>query len=96
MMLQYTIQATGVTEPITPTQRDGIANGIYFQNATLQNNGTHDMRVGNDSTVSATKGLKLTATGSFTDILPINYAGTLNDWYVNGTANDVLDILVNE
>ena len=92
-ILQYTIQSTNTAEPITPTQRGGILNGISFQNVTFQNNGSNVMRLG-DSSVTSTKGIKLSPAGSFTNALSLEYSGTLNDWYVNGTANDILDILV--
>lgn len=94
-LLQVTITSTNVPQPITPVQRAGIANGISFQNLTFQNNGSHDMRIG-DSSVSSTKGIKLSTGGALTNLIAIQYAGTLNDWWVNGTAADVLDILVNE
>jgi hypothetical protein len=91
--LQVTITATGVPQPLTPIQLKGIANGIYFQQLFLQNNGSNNMRIG-DSSVSTTKGILLYPGGSQTGAMAIEYSGTLNDWYVVGTAGDVLDIMV--
>lgn len=59
----------------------------------LQNNAAAVMRIG-DSTVSATKGISL-ATGG-TQLLSgqgVAYHTYLSDWYVFGTAAQLLDVL---
>lgn len=93
-LLQVTITTTNTPQLITPAQAEnGLGNGIYFQSVIFQNNGVADMRIG-DSSVSSTKGIKLTAGGSLTSSLPLAYSGNLNEWWVNGTSGDKLDILV--
>jgi len=70
------------------------ATSILCREIVFQNNGaTNDMRVG-DSTVSSTKGIKLLkASGSLTVGPLTENSEDLRDWYVFGTAADVIDIL---
>ena len=95
-LLQVTIAASDTAQPIIPANPNGTPNSIYFQFALFQNNGTSGtMRLG-DSSVSTTKGIVIQKTGSLESSLPLQYAGTLNEWYVVGTQGDVLDILYQE
>jgi hypothetical protein len=51
------------------------------------------MRLG-DLSVSSTRGILLYPTGSATVAPQVQYSGDLSEFYVNGTAGDVLDIMV--
>jgi hypothetical protein len=63
----------------------------------LQNNSSHAMRVGgqnpSDAVLSATVGYSLAASGGVLSIAMDNYFCYASEWYVFGTAADVLDIL---
>lgn len=63
------------------------------QTMTVQNNATHVMRLG-DVSVSATRGMSIAPGGSFTFILGQDYSTRISEWWVFGTAADVLDVLV--
>ena len=91
-ILQITIAGTNTPQRIIPLSQGGIANAIFFQYVVFQNNSGHNIRLG-DSTVSSTKGILLNSGGSETIPLAMTYSGTLNEWWVNGTAADLLDIL---
>lgn len=74
--------ATQVSSTATPVRQ------IMFQN-----NATHDCRIG-DSTVTTSKGIKLIAgVGTLNSGPIISYASNLADWYIAGTAADVIDVL---
>ena len=67
---------------------------IYCNWVAFQNNTTADaMRIG-DSTVTASRGIKLLAGGSFFTPPLAQPAATTNlaTWYVQGTPSDVIDI----
>ena len=84
--LQVTIAATNTPQRLTTTNTK--AYQIVFQN-----NAAHVMRIG-DSTTTSTVGLVLSAGGGAANAVPRIVQDTdLTDWYVNGTQNDVLDIL---
>ena len=67
---------------------------IYVQVLQVQNNGasTTNMRLG-DRSVSATRGILLFPSSSDNIGAFINYGSYLNDWWVFGTAGDVVDYL---
>lgn len=73
---------------------------IAFQLLIIQNNAAHVCRVG-DATVSATKGIAL-ASGSVTPTPPLliapslEYSSDLSEYYLFGTAGDVIDVLYME
>jgi hypothetical protein len=100
MLLQVTIAATGVPQQISKSlpannqQGNAVFNNesIFFQQITFQNNGSNPMRLG-DRSVSATRGIILGPSGSNTSTVPINYSTYLSDWWLEGTAGDVCDIL---
>lgn len=85
-LLQVSITGTNTPQQLTTTNTK--AYQIVFQN-----NDAHDMRIG-DSTVTSTKGIVLVAGGgagnSETRVLQDT---DLSDWWVNGTADEKLDIL---
>lgn len=71
------------------------ATGLRCRQLIIQNNSTHSMRFG-DSTVSATKGILLASGspgGSINSGPAVVYHTDLFDWWVFGTAADVVDVL---
>jgi hypothetical protein len=91
LLHQVTIPAGGKVQ-ISANLAAGIPPDTYVQQITFQNNGGNNMRLG-DVTVSATRGLILGPSGSDTSSCPINYGTFLSDWWLEGTAADVCDIL---
>jgi hypothetical protein len=91
-LLQVTITTTGVSQPILAPAvvPDRI---VPFQQFIPQNNGTHNMRIG-DSSVSAMRGIIIGISGSANMAPQLSYSGDLSEFWVNGTAGDILDILV--
>ena len=101
---QVTIPASGKVQLSTalqvPTGGPGNLVGmppignIYFQQLQVQNNGTsgNNLRLG-DWSVSATRGIIVFPTGSDNLGAFINYGSYLSDWWVFGTAGDVIDFL---
>lgn len=71
-------------------------HGINFKQLVIQNNATHSIRVGDSTVVAGAygtgKGLLITTGGnSNTGALPIQ-SGILSNWYIAGTAADVIDV----
>jgi uncharacterized membrane protein YjfL (UPF0719 family) len=66
-----------------------------FQWMTVQNNAIHSVRIG-DATVSATKGILLAAGSSMSIPLTMEYSSSLSDWFIFGTAADVVDVMIIE
>lgn len=88
-LIQLTM--TGAAIEVSPAATS-TGNQIYASVLVIQNNGTNPMRVG-DNTTSSTKGIKLAA-GTSLQVTPTILRGTLlSQWYVQGTAADVCDIL---
>lgn len=87
-----TIASTGTKQPIVPNTvtPDRV---IRFQNAILQNRGTNNMDIG-DGGVVAGKGLLLTASGSLGATQPLAANSDLQDFWVIGTAGDVLVAMI--
>jgi hypothetical protein len=93
------IQVT-LTAGATPIVVKGVqpANSLPFQWLAIQNNAAHAVRVG-DSTVSATKGIAIAA-GSTTTQLPLivnpalEYTSDLYEWFLFGTAADIIDVML--
>lgn len=70
---------------------------IYMQNVTFQNQGSNSMYIGNAQVANvAGGGLLLTQQGSFTDNQAINYGTYVSDWWVAGTAGDILFLIFNQ
>ena len=82
---------------ITSAARTQLSShGVNFKWLLFQNNSTDNMRVGDVTIVAGVygtgKGILLTpGGGNFTGATPIQN-GILSNWYVAGTAADVLDI----
>lgn len=91
-LLQVTITGTNVTQPILPPAvvPDRITP---FQQFIPQNTGSNNMRLG-DYSVSATRGIIIYPSGTLPVFPSLQYSGDLGEFYVNGTAGDVLDILI--
>ena len=80
-LIQLTM--TGTRQQLTTSQ-------IYSPFVTIQNNGTNQIRCG-DNTVTSTKGIVIFATGSYT-IQRSDNRVPLFTRYVIGTAGDKVDI----
>lgn len=91
-LIQCTITTTNTPQPIIPPAvvPDRI---LPFQQLITQNNGSNNMRIG-DNSVSSTKGIILYPTGSNSVAPALQYSGDLSEFYVNGTAGDTLDIMI--
>lgn len=91
-MLKVTIGTSNTAQRIIPLAV--VPGGINsFSLLIAQNNGSNNMYLG-DSAVSNTNGLLLNATGSITTVPALQYTGDLREFYVYGSANDVLNIMV--
>lgn len=69
-------------------------SSIFAKWVQFQNNAAHVMRVG-DANTSSTQGISLSVGGGFF-APPLSAAGAmteLSQWYVSGTAADVLDVI---
>lgn len=86
-----TIAATGVAQPIF--DRTVPYRNARFQSILLQNRGSNSMTIG-DSQVTTTNGIQLTSAGSLTASQFMAGISDLQDFYVVGTANDVLVTMV--
>jgi len=89
-ILQVTIGAASTQISTTPKPAKQVI---------VQNNASHSCRVG-DSTVSSTKGALLNASagaglgGGTVNAGPFQaYNTNLIEWWINGTQNDVIDVL---
>ena len=72
------------------------ATNIYVKWVLFQDNAAHSMRIG-DANVSSTRGIALSTGGSFFDQpLRIAEATNLAQWWVSGTAADVLDVIYDD
>ena len=94
-LLQVTIASTNVAQPILPSAvtPDKMASFSVF---IIQNNSGHSIRVG-DSSVSSTRGILIasgTPGGSQTITPALQYTGDLNEFYIVGTAADVIDLML--
>jgi len=87
----YVISTTiAATSPTSIVPRDPIVqHESSFQWVTFYNNSAAVMYIG-DSRVSASLGIPLQPSGSFTVQTPVGYTETLGDWYVTGTAGQTL------
>jgi len=84
VLLQVTIGATATQFTSTATPCRQIL---------IQNNASHNFRVG-DSTVSSTKGILITTGGgSINSGRSADYGTDVSGWWVFGTQNDVVDVL---
>lgn len=92
-LIQATIAVTGTAQQISPNLNSyGQSGQVYCSVLVIQNNGSNNMRVG-DNTTTATKGIIIYPAGSITT-QPLILRGTmLAAWWIEGTAGDVADIL---
>lgn len=72
---------------------------VMPQYMTVQNNATHDMRVGDVAIVAGVYGtgkgiLVINSGGAFTFQLGLDNATRTSEWWVAGTAADVLDVII--
>jgi hypothetical protein len=91
-LIHGSITTTGVAQPIVPAAvvPDRI---LPFQQFIFQNNGSHNMRLG-DSSVSSTQGLLIFPTGSNSISPALQYSGDMSEFYVEGTAGDTYDCMI--
>lgn len=96
-LIQVKIASSSANQPIiAPAVQPAAQNP--FSVFIIQNNSASSVRVG-DSTVSATKGIVLAAGGTTTTsplvIAPaLQFTGDLREFYLYGTADALIDILV--
>ena len=84
-LIQVTLTAAATPISATPA---------YFNQMTVQNNASHTCRIG-DATVSATKGILLGATGGSNNTGTFaGQQGDASQFYLFGTAGDVIDVLL--
>ena len=94
-LLQCTIASTGVAQPIIP-KAVVPGNSKSFSHFVCQNNSGHSIRLG-DSSVSTTKGILIeagTPGGSQTITPALQYTGDLTEFYIVGTAADLIDFMI--
>lgn len=94
-LLQVTIASTGTAQPIIPLAVQPASQNP-FSVLVVQNNAAHSVRIG-DSTVSTTKGILLASGspgGSQTIEPAIQYTGDLREFWIVGTAADVIDFMI--
>lgn len=84
---------TGGSAPIVP-QDDVIQRNVSFQTLVIGST-AHTLYVG-DSTVSATNGVPIPASGAPLVIPTALLTQNLNGWYMFGTAADVVIVMVIE
>lgn len=95
--IQVTLLATATPIVAPSATQTSTQARIAFQVLTFQNNSAHVCRVG-DASVSATKGIALAAGSTTTQppytIAPhLEYAADLSEFYIFGTAGDVIDVM---
>lgn len=90
-VITTTIATTGAAQRVY--SRTVPYRNARFQTATMQNRGSNSMTVG-DSSVTTTNGIQLTASGSLTSTQPMAGISDLQDFWVIGTAGDVLVTMV--
>ncbi len=83
----FQVMLTASATPVIPS------GNIFYKWVVFQNNSTHVMRIG-DSSVSATKGLSLAASGGafYTPLIGSSAGFNLSGWNAFGTSGDVLDV----
>lgn len=91
-LLKVTIAATNTAQRIIPASVVP-ANSASYSIFNCQNNGANNMWLG-DSTVAANNGILIFPTGSFTATPALQYTGDLTEFYVYGTQNDILNIMI--
>lgn len=91
-VITVTIAATDTAQPII-TRDAVVQHPEGFQFAVFQYTSANAMYIG-DATVSAAAGFPLKTATPFQVWTPQGYTEDLNGWYVYGTENDVLTILV--
>lgn len=69
------------------------STSIPARQVVISNNGGHSIRVG-DSTTSSTKGILIATATNYTLGQMDAYTLNLNQLYINGTQNDVIDVVV--
>jgi len=69
------------------------ATPAYFNQMTVQNNAQHSCHLG-DSTVTASRGMLLQAGGQFNAGPFSGSQGDASQFYITGTAADVIDVLL--
>lgn len=83
--IQVTVGAS--TTQLSPTT-------LYCNWVVFQNNATHAMRIGDPNTTSA-RGISISPGGGsfYQGVQPYGNATNLFNWWVNGTAGDVIDVV---
>ena len=101
--MRVIIPASGVVN-LSSGLPSSVQPDILMQSLTIQNNTIHPMRYGLTNLVSVTApaavsggqaglGILLFPSGSGGNVAFFNYTSLLSDWWVAGTAGDVVDVL---
>lgn len=90
--LQFTIPASGIIQLDYPGNFRKA--NMYYQQITIQNNGAGNLRIGDES-ISATVGIVLYPTSSFTITAPLSHRA-IQEVYVFGTPGAFVDVLLLE
>lgn len=88
---QVTIPASGIVQ-LSKGLPVSTPADTFVQELMIQNNATHNIRVG-DVSVSTTRGILLAPTGSGNFGAFMNYGTFISDWWIAGTSGDVIDFL---
>jgi len=91
-MIKVVITATGVKQPVI-VKSVQPASSHQVQGWYPQNNGANLMYLG-DSTITTTNSIQIQPTGSLPTFPAITYAMDLEELFVIGTQNDVLNLMV--
>ncbi len=91
-VLSVTIAVSNVAQPIIPKAVQPAAQ-FAAQGLIPFNNGSHNMYIG-DSFVSPTNGVPLFPSGSLAAFPALTYAVDLSEFYIYGTAGDVLTVMI--
>jgi hypothetical protein len=93
-MVKVVIATTGTKQPVIPDNAGVQNSNTCFQSMIPQNNGANIMYLG-DPSVTTTNSLQLPAASSLGDAQAFSSnPGDLKDFWVIGTAADILNILV--
>jgi hypothetical protein len=91
-MLKITIAATNTPQPLI--QKAVVpANSATFSVFLAQYNGTNLMYIG-DAAITKTNSIILFPSGSMTVTPALQFTGDLTEFWLIGTANDVLNVMI--
>ncbi len=93
-VLAVTIAATSVAQCIIPEAPVVQNSNTAFQSMYPQNQGTHNAYLGDYRNAGAGTALLLNPGGAFGGANGVNYASDLKEFFVYGTAGDVIVFMI--